>query len=97
MIAAVFPGQGSQKPGMGKALHDAAPWTRDVFKRVFDATGTNVAHLCFDADDETLRQTQNAQLALMPAESARLRRCGSGHLRCGLRQRRGTASGNTRP
>jgi [acyl-carrier-protein] S-malonyltransferase len=64
MIAAVFPGQGSQKPGMGKALHDAAPWTRDVFKRVFDATGTNVAHLCFDADDETLRQTQNAQLAL---------------------------------
>ena len=64
MIAAVFPGQGSQKSGMGKALHEAAPWARDVFKRVFEATGVNVAHFCFEADEETLRQTQNAQLAL---------------------------------
>lgn len=64
MVAAVFPGQGSQKPGMGKALHEAAPWARDVFKRVFEATGVNVAHLCFESDEEMLRQTQNAQLAL---------------------------------
>ena len=64
MIAAVFPGQGSQKPGMGKELHDLRPESRDVFKKVQEATGVDIAKLCFDTDEETLRQTQNAQLVL---------------------------------
>jgi [acyl-carrier-protein] S-malonyltransferase len=64
MIAVVFPGQGSQKPGMGKELFDARPEAREVFEQVSSATGLDVPKLCFETDEETLRQTQNAQLAL---------------------------------
>ncbi len=64
MIAAIFPGQGSQKPGMGKALFDSRPESRAVFASVTEATGTDLAKLCFEVDEETLRQTQNAQIAL---------------------------------
>jgi [acyl-carrier-protein] S-malonyltransferase len=64
MFAIVFPGQGSQKPGMGRDLHDQFSEARSVFQRVSEATGTDIARLCFESDEETLRQTQNAQLAL---------------------------------
>jgi [acyl-carrier-protein] S-malonyltransferase len=64
MIAVVFPGQGSQAPGMGKELFDALPEARDAFGRVSRAVGFDVASLCFEANDETLRQTQNSQIAL---------------------------------
>jgi [acyl-carrier-protein] S-malonyltransferase len=64
MLAVVFPGQGSQKPGMGKELFDLRPESQAVFSRVTAATGVDVAKLCFETDEETLRQTQNAQLAL---------------------------------
>lgn len=67
MIAAVFPGQGSQKPGMGKALFDTNPAAREVFQRVADATGIDIQNVCFELDEETLRQTQNAQIALYTA------------------------------
>ncbi len=64
MIAVVFPGQGSQKPGMGKALFDARSEARDAFAVVSNATGVDTAKLCFETDEDTLRETQNAQLAL---------------------------------
>ncbi|HVT12057.1 MAG TPA: ACP S-malonyltransferase [Fimbriimonadaceae bacterium] len=64
MVAVVFPGQGSQKPGMGKSLFDTRSEARRVFETVSQATGVDAAKLCFDTDEETLRQTQNAQLAL---------------------------------
>lgn len=64
MFAAVFPGQGSQKPGMGRDLHDTFPIARAVFDRVSDATGIDARRICFELDEDTLRQTQNAQLAL---------------------------------
>jgi len=64
MFAAVFPGQGSQKPGMGRDLHDAFPIARNVFDRVSEATGIDARNLCFELDEDTLRQTQNAQVAL---------------------------------
>lgn len=64
MIAAVFPGQGSQKPGMGKELYDAFVEARAVFEEVSTATGLSATQICFELPEETLRQTQNAQLAL---------------------------------
>ncbi len=64
MIAVVFPGQGSQKPGMGKELFESQEAARQVFQEVSVATGVDLAKLCFESDDDTLRQTQNAQIAL---------------------------------
>lgn len=64
MLAAVFPGQGSQKPGMGQDLYNNVPEARSVFDEVSEATGIDVAKLCFETDEDTLRQTQNAQIAL---------------------------------
>lgn len=64
MVASIFPGQGSQRPGMGQELHDHSPDARAVFDKVADATSLDVRKLCFETDEETLRQTQNAQLAL---------------------------------
>ncbi len=64
MLAAVFPGQGSQKPGMGQDLFDTFPIAKGVFEKVAHATSVDTAKLCFELDEETLRRTQNAQLAL---------------------------------
>jgi len=49
---------------MGQELFDRFSEARDVFARVEDATGLPVAKICFEYDEETLRQTQNAQIAL---------------------------------
>ncbi len=76
MIAAVFPGQGSQQPGMGKELYDAFPDARSVFEEVAEAIHINVAALCFETDEEQLRQTQNAQIALYTTGLAAFRALG---------------------
>jgi [acyl-carrier-protein] S-malonyltransferase len=80
MIAVVFPGQGSQKPGMGKELYDVRKEAKEVFATVQSATGVDTAALCFETDDETLRQTQNAQLALYTVSLAAWK-CLDAHLR----------------
>ena len=49
---------------MGKTLFDVRTEAREAFESVSQATGVDVARLCFDTDDDTLRETQNAQLAL---------------------------------
>lgn len=64
MIAAIFPGQGSQRPGMGKDLHDRYTVAAAVFDAVGAATGLDARRVCFELDEDALRQTQNAQLAL---------------------------------
>lgn len=64
MVAVIFPGQGSQKPGMGRELYDASPACRDVFESVGLAVGRDLRALCFEAEEETLRRTDNAQIAL---------------------------------
>lgn len=60
----MFPGQGSQQPGMGKGLYEGHPAAREVFDTVTKTLGFDVANLCFESDEETLRQTENAQVAL---------------------------------
>ncbi|HEX6111963.1 MAG TPA: ACP S-malonyltransferase, partial [Geminicoccaceae bacterium] len=73
MRAFVFPGQGSQAVGMGRALYDAVPAARVVFEEVDDALGSPLSRLIFYGPEETLRLTENAQPALMATSLAVLR------------------------
>lgn len=61
----LFPGQGSQKPGMAKDLAEAFPAARDVFDRADEAVGVSLSRLCFDGPAEELTLTHNAQPALL--------------------------------
>jgi [acyl-carrier-protein] S-malonyltransferase len=64
-IALVFPGQGSQKPGMGQDLAAAHPAAADVFRAADAVLGAPIASLCFEGPAETLTETHNAQPALL--------------------------------
>lgn len=70
---AVFPGQGAQAVGMGKALYDAEPAARAVFEEVDDALGEKLSALIFDGPAEALTLTRNAQPALMATSLAAVR------------------------
>jgi [acyl-carrier-protein] S-malonyltransferase len=61
----LFPGQGSQKPGMAKDLAERFPAARDVFARADAALGTDLSALCFEGPAEELTRTHNAQPALL--------------------------------
>lgn len=69
-FAFIFPGQGSQSVGMGRALADAFPEARDVFRAADDALGESLSTLCFDGPEETLRQTANTQPAILTVSLA---------------------------
>ncbi len=71
--AFVFPGQGAQTIGMGKALSDAYPAARAVFDEVDAALGEKLSTLIWEGEIETLTLTQNAQPALMATSVAALR------------------------
>jgi [acyl-carrier-protein] S-malonyltransferase len=71
--AFVFPGQGSQAVGMGRALAEAFAVAREVFGEVDEALKQNLSALMFDGPIETLTLTENAQPALMAASVAALR------------------------
>lgn len=71
--AFIFPGQGSQAVGMGKALHDAFPVCREVFAEVDEALGQKLSELMFSGDAAELTLTANAQPALMAVSLAALR------------------------
>ena len=71
--AFIFPGQGSQVVGMGKALADASPAARTVFDEVDAALGQNLSQLMWEGPIETLTLTENAQPALMAASLAVIR------------------------
>ena len=72
-VAFLFPGQGSQAIGMGKALHDAFPASRAVFEEVDAALGEKLSTLMFEGDPAQLQLTANAQPALMAVSLAALR------------------------
>ena len=72
-VAFLFPGQGSQKPGMGKALHDAFPVARRVFEEVDAALGVALSRLCFEGPEDELTLTANAQPAILATSVAALR------------------------
>jgi [acyl-carrier-protein] S-malonyltransferase len=72
-IALLFPGQGSQSVGMGKALADAFPAARRVFDEVDDALGERLSSLIWEGPSDKLTLTENVQPALMAASLAALR------------------------
>ena len=72
-LALIFPGQGSQSVGMGRALHDAFPESRRVFEEIDAALGEKLSDIIFDGPEATLTLTANAQPALMAVSIAALR------------------------
>ncbi len=73
MRAFIFPGQGSQAVGMGKALSDASPVAREVFQEVDDALGQKLFALMSEGPEDQLTLTENAQPAIMANAIATLR------------------------
>lgn len=73
MTAFVFPGQGSQKVGMGLELAEASAAAREVFQEVDEALSQKLSTLMFDGPDDQLMLTENAQPAIMANAIAVLR------------------------
>ncbi len=71
--AFLFPGQGSQSVGMGKALAEAVPVARAVFDEVDEALGEKLSDIIFEGPEERLTLTRNAQPALMAVSLAAVR------------------------
>src|SRR6185436_4898130 len=71
-VAWLFPGQGTQSVGMGKALCDAFPSARAVFERADEALGERLSRLCFEGPDSELVLTANTQPAILTASIAAL-------------------------
>lgn len=72
-IALIFPGQGSQQVGMGRALADSFAPARAVFEEVDAALGESLSSLIFEGPEEQLTLTSNAQPALMAVSLAAIR------------------------
>lgn len=72
-VAFVFPGQGSQSVGMGKALYEAYPHLQQVYDEASAVLGYDIAALCFNGPAETLNLTEHTQPALLVSSIAALR------------------------
>ena len=72
-LAFVFPGQGSQSPGMGKDLAERFPAARQVFEEADDALGFAISRLCFEGPAEDLQLTENTQPAILTVSVAAFR------------------------
>ena len=71
--AFLFPGQGSQFPGMGKSLADAYPVARLTFEEADDTLGFPLSTLCFEGPEDQLKLTENTQPALVAVSTAAFR------------------------
>src|ERR1041385_5175775 len=71
--AIVFPGQGSQNPGMGKELFEKSSAARQVFEEADDALGFAISRLCFEGPAEDLQLTENTQPAILTVSVAAFR------------------------
>jgi [acyl-carrier-protein] S-malonyltransferase len=70
--AFLFPGQGSQAAGMGKALADAFPEARRVFEEADSALGFPISRLCWEGPEKNLKLTENTQPAILAVSTAAL-------------------------
>ena len=69
-VAFVFPGQGSQHVGMGKALSEVSEVAREVFRRADETLGFPLSRLCFEGPEPELNDTINAQPAILTVSIA---------------------------
>ena len=72
-MAFIFPGQGSQHPGMGRDLAERFPAARQVFEEADEALGFPLSELCFNGPAEQLQLTENTQPAILTVSIAALR------------------------
>ena len=70
--AFIFPGQGSQYVGMGKDFYEKFPAARDIFDKASEASGLDVAALCFE-ENEQIHITEYTQIAMLTVEVALLK------------------------
>ncbi len=70
MIAFIFPGQGSQRVGMGQAFAAAEPIVRDTFAEADAALGAPLSRLCFEGPESELTLTENTQPAILTVSVA---------------------------